>query len=183
MKHGASERAFSRLPSAHSGRTERRWAEWPAPPDTTGRRDPAGGRQREPRATAIPRGLHLPSCGRLPAGARRSTTGPSAGAGPQLPGPGRVESAGPGARQPATLLQASLLSGPKLGQHSGLRSPPHPTQDSPTARGASPQDGWRASPRPRRRRLVRPRQGRGGAGRGGTSSSHVTRALPRSGSG
>ncbi|XP_021016019.1 serine/arginine repetitive matrix protein 1-like [Mus caroli] len=178
MKHGASKRAFSRLPSAHSGRTESLWAEWPAPRDTTGRRDPAGRRQRGPRATAIPRGLQLPSCGRLPAGARRSTTGPSAGAGPQPPGPGRVESAGPGARQPAPLLQASLLSGPKLGQHTGLRSPPHPTQDSPTARGARPQDGWRASPRPRRRRQVRHRQGRGGA-----SSNHVTRAPPRSGSG
>lgn len=78
---------------------------------TTGHRDPAG--------------LRLPSCGRFPARARRSTTGPSAGAGPQLPGPGRDASVGPGARQPAAQLQASLLSGPKLG-HTGRRFLPHP---------------------------------------------------------
>lgn len=96
----------------------KRGAESPAPPGTTGRRDPAGRRQREPPGHRDPAGLRLPS-------APRSTTGPSARAGPQLPGPGRDASVGPGARQPAALLQASLLSGQKLG-HTGRRSPPDP---------------------------------------------------------
>lgn len=120
MKHGVSERAFSRLPFAHSVRTERCWAESSAPRGITGRRDPAGRRQREPRAAAIPR-----ACGSRAVGASL----PERAAAPQAPrpepGPGRDASVGPGARQPAALLQASLLSGPKLG-HTGRRFLPHP---------------------------------------------------------
>ncbi|EDL98817.1 rCG55164 [Rattus norvegicus] len=122
-----------------------------------------------------PLGLQIPSCGRLPAGARRSTTGPWAGTRPQPPGPDVMRA------QDLELASPRPCSKPLFSMArswSTRAAVPYPTQDSPMAPGARPQDGRRASPRPRKRRQVRPKQGRGGA-----LSDHVNRAPPCSGCG
>lgn len=172
MKHGVSERAFSRLPFAHPVRTDRRRTESPAPRGTTGRRDPAGRRQREPRATAIPRACGFPAVG---------ASLPERAAAPQAPGPepGRSLRA-PDAMRAQDLELASRRPGFKppfsRARNLGPRAAaPHPTQDSPTARGAARRTaGERA-----RARAGADRQ----AGRGGASSNHVTRTPPCSESG